>query len=297
MDWKELDRLLNWHRDLLREALKPSKALAEEARRQQELMQAASAQIRRTLAETDQLLRQAPASAAIADVQRVVDAYRAAVVLPSEAALSAARAEVERNTSALTHAGWQQMAKSLSSAMMSFDALRAFETTFQGQLLDLAGRFESAESPAEAEGILGEIQAAVIVIVQKAPLTARERLLNLLVSIIYPLLLFLADQTSTRQDFSRIQERLAALEEEIHQQLSEHEAPDSLFAGSVIVNETTVFREPDSDSQKIATLPRNAVVSKVGQSGEWVQIEFLIYPLASSTTGWVLAEALREAPG
>lgn len=221
------------------------------------------------------------------DVLKVFEAAR----LPDVVAPDLQRAFEVFQTPALP--ALQSWANHLRSVSRDSDAIRQFQDTFAGQLLEKARDLAKApegECEQRAED-LAELLGTHLAKSSGGPVSAEGY-----VQIILPLVLFILSVIGAQQSEERIVEHLS----NIRAQLQAISAVEQERVGTdlrlVAAASLRIRSEPSGKSEIVGKLTRSSLVLVISREKSWARVEYFDFVEGRTKEGWVAHRFLQELP-
>lgn len=187
----------------------------------------------------------------------------------------------------------ESFADQLRSASRNLEALRQFEETFAGQLLELAR--EVAEAPEEEleERVedLTEFLGTHLAKSKRGPIS-----LEGYVQIILALILYIHSIIGAQQSEERVMKRLNNIEAQLKVIASVEKVERAPELRLVSAASLRLRAEPSTESRIIGKLTRNSLVRVINKEKSWVHIEYFDFVEGRTREGWVAHRFLQELP-
>lgn len=187
----------------------------------------------------------------------------------------------------------QAFSSSLILASRNDAALRAFEGTFAGQILQTArGMVEAAdeEIPDRISDIT-ELLGRRIEKASRGPISIEGW-----VQIILAILLHITNVLSERKMELNLTDRLRSIEERFPTVAPTQGTRQGRELRMVSTSILRVRAKPSKRAQVIGRLTRNSLVRILSTQGEWARVEFFDFIGGKTSTGWVAARYLQVLP-
>lgn len=181
----------------------------------------------------------------------------------------------------------------LRSASRNLEALRQFEETFAGQLLELAHEVAEA-SEGEIEGWvddLTEFLGTHLAKSKRGPIS-----LEGYVQIILALILYIHSIIGAQQSEERVMRRLNNIEAQLKAIAPVERVERAPELRLVAAASLRIRAEPSTESQIIGKLTRNSLVRIINKEKSWVRIEYFDFVKGFTCEGWVAHRFLQELP-
>jgi len=187
----------------------------------------------------------------------------------------------------------EAFSSSIILAARNLAALRAFEDTFAGQLL------QGARDIAEAadDDIPDHVSDIVELLERQIEKSSRGPIsIEGWAQIILALLLYISSALNERQMEIHIAGRLSSIEAQLERMAPAEKAEQSLETRIVSATVLRVRAEPSKQAQVIGKLTRNSLVQVLRTQEPWAQVEFFDFIEGKTSTGWVAGRYLRILP-
>jgi hypothetical protein len=187
----------------------------------------------------------------------------------------------------------ESFADQLRGASRTVEALRQFEETFAGRLLELARKVSEApeekleDRVEDLTGFLGTHLAES----KRGPIS-----LEGYVQIILALILYIHSIIGAQQSEDRIMKRMNNIEARlkvIAPVEKVERAPELRLVSAASLH---LRAEPSTDSRMIGKLTRNSLVRVINKEKRWAHVEYFDFVEGRTREGWVAHRFLQELP-
>lgn len=178
-------------------------------------------------------------------------------------------------------------------ASRSMEALRQFERTFAGQLLELTRTVANAPEGELEERVetLSEFLGAQLAESKHGSIS-----LEGYVQIILALVLYIYSMVGAEGLDERVMRRLDAIEEQLKTITPIEQVEGVSGLRLVTAASMRVHAAPSEVGQVVGEVTRNSLVRIVEESGSWARVEYFDFIEGRTNEGWVALEFLQEFP-
>jgi uncharacterized protein YgiM (DUF1202 family) len=187
----------------------------------------------------------------------------------------------------------ESFAAQIRSASRSLEALRVFQETFAGQLLDLAYKVAEA-SEEEIEGQVEKLSDFIgthLAKSKRGPIS-----LEGYVQIILAPILYIHSILGAQQSVEQVMKRLNHIEAQLKAIAPVEPVKRAPELRLVAAASLRIRAEPSMESKIIGKLTRNSLVRVITKEKSWVRIEYFDFVDGSTSEGWVAHRFLQELP-
>ena len=215
----------------------------------------------------------------------------AAVPFPENVAADLQRAFQAFQTPALP--ALESYADQLRSITRNLDAMRQFQDTFAGQLLEIAR--DLAEAP-EAE--LEERTEDLAELLETHLATSRGGPVSLegYIQIILALMLYVHSVIGAQQTEDRVMKHLSTITAQLQEIATAGRSTSVPELRLVAATSLRIRSEPSGESEIIGKLTRNSLVRVISREKSWARVEYFDFVHGRTAEGWVAHRFLRKLP-
>jgi Bacterial SH3 domain len=179
------------------------------------------------------------------------------------------------------------------SAARSMEALRQFEGTFAGQLLELTHKMAEAPEDELEERVetLSEFLGAQLAESKHGSIS-----LEGYVQIILALILYIYSMVGAEKLEDRVMRRLDTIEEQLKVIMPVEPVEGASDLRLVSAASLQVHSAPSESGQLLGEVTRNSLVRIVEERGEWARVEYFDFEKGRTNDGWMAREFLQEFP-